>query len=200
MDGIMETINTVMYNPFLIVTILIFGGLIVGFAGYKLFKIYSAVIGFAVGIILGYYISLLLFGAPSLITYLAAGVVLAVIFWLFHSAGLFITSIVIGYMFLSSLLPEKMLYSYVFAFLCGILVLFLERALITIITALLGATAITVAVEMLISGRTVYEFLLDPRNALSVAFSSPLLFLLWLVMGVIGVVTQIVLTKETSSD
>jgi len=197
MDGMMETINTVMYNPFFTVTILIFGGLIVGFTGYRLFKLYSAVIGFAIGVVLGYYVSIILYGEPSLLTYFAAGLVLAVIFWLFHGAGLFITGSVVGYMFLSSLLPEKMLYSYVFAFLCGILVLFMERALITVITAFLGATAITVAIEMLVSGVTVYEFLLDPRYILFDALSNPLLFLLWLVMGFIGTLTQIVLSRET---
>ncbi|MEM0330856.1 MAG: DUF4203 domain-containing protein [Archaeoglobaceae archaeon] len=187
-----------MYNPMFIVAVLVFGGLIVGFAGYKLFKLYSAVIGFVVGVILGYYISL--FVGYSFLTYIATGIVLAIIFGLFYNVGLFLTGTVIGYMFLNYLLPEKMLYAYVFAILCGILVLFLERALVIIITAFLGATAIVVAVEMLVTGTSVEVFLFDPRNALQVAFLSPLLFLLWFVMGIIGIVTQLVLTRETSKE
>ncbi|MEM2190511.1 MAG: DUF4203 domain-containing protein [Archaeoglobaceae archaeon] len=187
-----------MYNPMFIVAVLVFGGLIVGFAGYKLFRLYSAVIGFVVGVILGYYISL--FVGYSFLTYIATGIVLAIIFGLFYNVGLFLTGTVIGYMFLNYLLPEKMLYAYVFAILCGILVLFLERALVIIITAFLGATAIVVAVEMLVTGTSVEVFLFDPRNALQVAFSSPLLFLLWFVMGIIGIVTQLVLTKETGGE
>ncbi|MEM0214368.1 MAG: DUF4203 domain-containing protein [Archaeoglobaceae archaeon] len=187
-----------MYNPMFIVAVLVFGGLIVGFAGYKLFRLYSAVIGFVVGVILGYYISL--FVGYSFLTYIATGIVLAIIFGLFYNVGLFLTGTVIGYMFLNYLLPEKMLYAYVFAILCGILVLFLERALVIIITAFLGATAIVVAVEMLVTGTSVEVFLFDPRNALQVAFLSPLLFLLWFVMGIIGIVTQLVLTRETSKE
>ncbi|MCS7144119.1 MAG: TMEM198/TM7SF3 family protein [Archaeoglobaceae archaeon] len=192
MDSWME----LMYNPMFVVAVLISGGLIVGFAGYKLFRLYSAIIGFAVGVILGYYISI--FVGYSFLTYIVTGIVMAIIFGLFYDAGLFLTGAIIGYMFLNSLLPEKVLYSYVFAVLCGILVLFLERALIIMITAFLGATAIVVAVEMLVTSTTVEMFLLDPRNALYLAFSSPLLFLLWFVMGVIGIITQLVLTKETS--
>lgn len=194
----MDSWMDLMYNPMFIVAVLVFGGLIVGFAGYKLFRIYSAVIGFVVGVILGYYISL--FVGYSFLTYIATGIVLAIIFGLFYNVGLFLTGAIIGYMFLNYLLPEKMLYSYVFAVLCGILVLFLERALIILITAFLGATAIVVAVEMLVTGTTVELFLYDPRNALQVAFSSPLLFLLWFVMGIIGIITQLVITKETGKE
>ncbi|MEM2786965.1 MAG: DUF4203 domain-containing protein, partial [Archaeoglobaceae archaeon] len=141
-----------------------------------------------------------LFVGYSFLTYIATGIVLAIIFGLFYNVGLFLTGTVIGYMFLNYLLPEKMLYAYVFAILCGILVLFLERALVIIITAFLGATAIVVAVEMLVTGTSVEVFLFDPRNALQVAFLSPLLFLLWFVMGIIGIVTQLVLTRETSKE
>lgn len=196
MDGIYD----LMYNPLFIVTVLVLGGLIVGFAGYKLFRLYSAAIGFAVGVILGYYVSLLVFGEPSLWTYFATGVVLAIVFWLFYRIGLFLTGLIIGYMFLSSLLPDKALYAYVFAVLCGIFVLFVERFLVILITAFLGATAIVLAIEILLSGTGAYEFLLDPRNALAVAFSSLALFILWFVLGVIGIVTQFVLTKETGED
>jgi len=200
MDNLIESIYVLLYNPIFIIAVLVFGGLLLGFGGYKLFRIYSAAIGFVVGVILGYYISLFGFGSFSFVTDFAVGIIFAVIFWLFHSAGLFLTGAVVGFMFLNSLLPESMLYSYVFAFLCGILVLFMERILIITITAFLGATAITAAVEMLVSGATVYESLLDLRNVIAVAFSSPLLFLLWFVLGVIGIITQIVLTKGTSSD
>lgn len=196
MDGTYD----LMYNPLFIVTVLVFGGLIVGFAGYKLFRLYSAVIGFAVGVILGYYVSLFVISEPSLWIYFATGVVLGIIFWLFYRVGLFLTGLIIGYMFLSSLLPEKALYAYVFAVLCGVLTLFLERVLVILITAFLGATAIVIAVEILLSGTGVYEFLLDPRSALALAFSSLSLFLLWFVMGVLGIVTQFVLTKETGED
>ncbi|MCX8172525.1 MAG: TMEM198/TM7SF3 family protein [Archaeoglobaceae archaeon] len=193
-----EFIYNLMYNPLFIVAILVIGGLIVCLAGYRIFRVYSAIIGFVIGVILGYYISL--FIGYSFLTYILTGIIMAVIFGLFYNTGLFITGVVIGYMFLNYLLPERALYSYVFAVLCGILVLFMERALIMVITAFLGATAIVVAVKMLITGESVEAILFDPRSALQVAFSSPLLFLLWFVMGVIGIVTQILLTKETTTD
>jgi len=191
-------LNELLYNPVFLVTVLVFGGMVVGFTGYKLFRFYSAAIGFAVGVILGYYLSLFIFSEPSFLTYFAAGVVMAIAFGLFYRAGLFLTGVVAGYMFLSSLLPEKQLYCYVFAVLCGILVLFLERIMLILITAFLGATAVTAAVEILVSGITGYDFLLDPSNVFSATFSSLSLFLLWFVLGVIGIITQLAISREES--
>lgn len=191
-------LNEVLYNPVFLVTVLVFGGMVVGFTGYRLFRFYSAAIGFAVGVIVGYYLSIFMFNGPSSIAYFAAGVVMAIAFGLFYRAGLFLTGVVAGYMFLSSLLPEKQLYCYVFAVLCGILVLFLERIMLILITAFLGATAVTAAVEILVSGITGYDFLLDPSNVFSATFSSLSLFLLWFVLGVIGIITQLAISREES--
>jgi hypothetical protein len=199
MDSILW-LNELLYNPVFLVTALVFGGMVVGFTGYKLFRFYSAAIGFVVGVILGYYLSNFMFNEPLTLAYFVAGVVMAIAFGLFYRAGLFLTGVVVGYMFLSSLLPEKQLYCYVFAVLCGILVLFLERIMLILITAFLGATAVTAAVEILVSGITGYDFLLDPRNVFSATFSSPSLFLLWFVLGLIGLITQLAISREESEE
>ncbi|MCS7130779.1 MAG: TMEM198/TM7SF3 family protein [Archaeoglobaceae archaeon] len=183
------------YNQPLLVSLLILSGFAVCLAGYKIFRLYSAAIGFVIGIIVGYYVSIY-FGFFPLISFLISGMIFAVVFWLIYRLGLFLTGAVVGYMFLSYLIPERLLFVYVFAVLCGILVLFIERFLFIVITAFLGATAFVVAIYILITGTLVEEFLLEPRSIVSVAFSSPLMFLLWFTLGVLGTISQLVLTRE----
>ncbi|MDI9611190.1 MAG: DUF4203 domain-containing protein [Archaeoglobales archaeon] len=182
------------YNQPLVATLLILVGFTVCLTGYKIFRLYSAGIGFIIGVIVGYYISI--YVGNSLMVFLISGIAFAIAFWLVYRLGLFLTGAVVGYMFLAYLLPEKLLFIYVFAVLCGILVLFIERFLFIVITAFLGATSVVVAIYILIAGATIEEFLSNPAILVDVAFSSALMFLLWFTLGILGIVSQIVLTRE----
>lgn len=184
----------ILYNQPLVAALLIIVGFAVCLTGYKIFRLYSAGIGFIIGVIIGYYISSYI--GDSLMVYLLSGIAFALAFWLVYRLGLFLTGAVVGYMFLAYLLPERLLFVYVFAVLCGILVLFIERFLFVVITAFLGATAVVVAIYILITGTTIEEFLSNPASLIEVAFSSALMFLLWFTLGILGIVSQLVLTKE----
>ncbi len=182
--------------PMLTFAILIVTGLVLCFAGFKLFKLYSAVMGFIIGIILGHYASQ--YTLESFWTPLVLGATFAVVFWLFYRVALFLTGSMIGYMLSDAILPGRMIYTITTAAFFGIVTIFIERALLIILTAFLGSTAITFAVYALISGE-IFNLSYDPRVLISAAFASPLYFLLWLVLGIIGVTSQIVLAREESS-
>uniref|UniRef100_A0A7J2TIB9 TMEM198/TM7SF3 family protein n=1 Tax=Archaeoglobus fulgidus TaxID=2234 RepID=A0A7J2TIB9_ARCFL len=182
--------------PHLVVALIIVVGLVLCFVGYKLFKLYSAVIGFILGIIAGHY--LVSYTFESFWTPLILGFVFAILFWFIYKIALFFTGAVVGYMLADAILPERLIYTIPSAVFFGILTLFIERALLIIITAFLGSTAITFGIYTLVSGE-ILRIALDPRALLSVAFASPLYFLLWLVLGIIGVISQIVLAREESN-
>lgn len=179
-----------MISPPVAISLTILVGLMLCFAGYKLFKLYTAFVGFIVGFILGSY--LWHFSWIPLVT----GAVFAIFFWLIYRLGLFVTGAIIGYMFADLILPSKIVYSYPIAVLIGLMTLFLEKAMLMLITAFLGSTAVTFAVYTLASGELFTTFVIDPRYLISVVFASPLYFLLWLVLGIIGVVSQLVLARE----
>jgi hypothetical protein len=182
--------------PILTFAILIVTGLVLCFAGFKLFRLYSAVMGFIIGIILGHYVSQ--YTLESFWTPLVLGVTFAVVFWLFYRVALFLTGSMIGYMFSDAILPGRMIYTIPTAAFFGIVTIFIERALLIILTAFLGSTAITFAVYALISGE-IFNVSYDPKVLISAAFASPLYFLLWLVLGIIGVTSQIILAREEGS-
>lgn len=179
-----------MISPPVAVALMIVVGLTLCFAGYKLFKFYTAAIGFIIGFILGSY--LWHFSWIPLVL----GVVFAVVFWLIYRIGLFVTGAIVGYIFADLILPSKLIYSYPIAVLFGLATLFLEKAMLMIITAFLGSSAVTFAVYTVASGELFATFIIDPRYLISLTFASPLYFLLWLVLGIIGVVSQLVLAKE----
>lgn len=179
-----------MISPPVAISLITLAGLMLCFAGYKLFKLYTAVVGFIVGFILGSYL-----WHFSWIP-LATGAVFAIFFWLIYRLGLFVTGAIIGYMFADFILPSKIVYSYPIAVLVGLMTLFLEKAMLMLITAFLGSTAITFAVYTVASGELFTNFVVDPRYLISVVFASQLYFLLWLVLGIIGVVSQLVLARE----
>ncbi|MEM0089323.1 MAG: DUF4203 domain-containing protein [Archaeoglobaceae archaeon] len=179
-----------MISPPVAVALMIVVGLLLCLAGYRFFKLYTAAIGFIIGFIIGSY-----FWHFSLFP-IASGVVSAIFFWLIYRLGLFVTGAVVGYMFADMILPDKLIYSYPTAILFGLLTLFLEKAMLILITAFLGSTAVTFAVYTITSGELFTTFVADPRHLVLVVFASPLYFLLWLVLGVIGVVSQLVIAKE----
>ncbi|MEM2345840.1 MAG: DUF4203 domain-containing protein [Archaeoglobaceae archaeon] len=180
-------------TPHIAVVVLVAIGLLLCFAGYRIFKFYIAFIGFIIGFILSHYFSPYI-EVPFLPFIM--GVIFAIVFWKIYRAGLFITGALAGYMLSDSLLPGKFIYAYSLAGFFGILILFLEKFLVILITAFLGSTAIVLATYLVITGDLYILFAVDPKILLSVAFSSPLLFLLWLVLGVIGIASQLVLAKE----
>ncbi|MEM0203007.1 MAG: DUF4203 domain-containing protein [Archaeoglobaceae archaeon] len=179
-----------MISPPVAVALMIVVGLLLCLAGYRFFKLYTAVVGFIIGFIVGSYL-----WHFSLVP-IASGVVSAIFFWLIYRLGLFVTGAVMGYVFADLILPSKLIYSYPIALLFGLMTLFLEKAMLILITAFLGSTAVTFAVYTITSGALFTTFVVDPRHLILVVFASPLYFLLWLVLGIIGVVSQLVLARE----
>jgi hypothetical protein len=66
---------------------------------------------------------------------LVLGVTFAVVFWLFYRVALFLTGSMIGYMFSDAILPGRMIYTIPTAAFFGIVTIFIERALLIILTA-----------------------------------------------------------------
>lgn len=185
-----ESLVSIISPPVAVALILIVG-LSLCLAGYKIFKLYTAAIGFVIGFILGSYFFWHISWAS-----VATGIVFAIVFWWLYRLGLFVTGSIVGYIFADMILPGKAIYSYPIAILTGLATLFIEKAMVILVTAFLGSTAVTLAVYVIVSGEIFTTFLTDPKSLISVTFVSPLFFLLWFVLGIIGVVSQLVIAKE----
>ncbi len=183
-----------------VLTSMVVIGLILCFIGYRVFRFYSAAIGFLVGELVGVYIVMNYFKEYPLLVILVSAVIGAALFGLLYELGLVVTGAAFGYFLGLYLLPDYPIYSYVLAGLIAFTNLFLERALTVIITSVLGASFIMLATHMAVSGLHIYDILTDLRNTFDIMLNNMFLDLLWFVLVLTGIITQLVVHKEEEEE
>ncbi len=143
-------------------------GLLLLLYGYNLFRIFLALFGFLVGFSFGFGIGLAT-GEPVLIA-LLAGAVGAILLYFLYWLGVFIIGGLVG-VFLSLLIaPGSLELILVLFFACGILALFIQKAIIIFITSFQGA-------PMVISG-FLWIFMPDYQSSsIQMALNNPAQYL-----------------------
>ena len=190
-----EQIAEILTNQPVVLGSLVAVGLIMCFVGYRIFNLYSAAMGFLVGLLAGIYFVMNFFGEYPLAVILITAVATAVVFGLVYEIGLVITGAAFGYFVGLYVLPHYTIYAYVLALLFGLVNLFLERAVTVVITTVIGASFITLATFMGISGMHIYDVLGDPRGTFDALFSNVFMLLLWLSLFITGIITQLAVYK-----
>ncbi len=190
-----EQIAEILTNQPVVLGSLVAVGLIMCFVGYRIFNLYSAAMGFLVGLLAGIYFVMNFFGEYPLAVILITAVATAVVFGLVYEIGLVITGAAFGYFVGLYVLPHYTIYAYVLALLFGLVNLFLERAVTVIITTVIGASFITLATFMGISGMHIYDVLGDPKGTFDALFSNVFMLLLWLSLFITGIITQLAVYK-----
>ncbi|WP_290597960.1 MULTISPECIES: DUF4203 domain-containing protein [unclassified Archaeoglobus] len=183
-----------------VLTSMVIIGLVLCFAGYRIFSIYSAAIGFLIGLLVGIYIVMDYFKENPFLVLLISAILGAVVFGLVFELGLIVTGAAFGYFFGLYLLPDYPIYSYILAGLFAFTNLFLERALTVLITAVLGASFIMLATHMAVNGLHIYDILTDLRDTFDIMTRNIFLDLLWFVLVLTGIITQLVLHKEEKEE
>ncbi|MBO8179937.1 MAG: DUF4203 domain-containing protein [Archaeoglobus sp.] len=178
-----------------VLTSLVIIGLILCFIGYRIFRVYSAVIGFLIGELVGIYVTMNYY-ENALVAILASAAVGAVLFALIDELGLIVTGAAFGYFVGIYLLPEYQIYAFVLAALFALTNLFIEKPLTVLITSVIGASSIVLAVHMGITGAHIYDVLADPKGAFDIMFSNAYFDLLWFTLILTGIITQYVAHKE----
>lgn len=190
-----EQIAEILTNQPVVLGSLVAVGLIMCFVGYRIFNLYSAAMGFLVGLLAGIYFVMNFFGEYPLAVILITAVATAVVFGLVYEIGLVITGAAFGYFVGLYVLPHYTIYAYVLALLFGLVNLFLERAVTVVITTVIGASFITLATFMGISGMHIYDVLGDPKGTFDALFSNVFMLLLWLSLFITGIITQLAVYK-----
>lgn len=183
-----------------VLTSMVIIGLVLCFAGYRIFSIYSAAIGFLIGLLVGIYIVMDYFKENPFLVLLISAILGAVVFGLVFELGLIVTGAAFGFFLGLYLLPDYPIYSYILAGLFAFTNLFLERALTVLITAVLGASFIMLATHMAVNGLHIYDILTDLRDTFDIMTRNIFLDLLWFVLVLTGIITQLVLHKEEKEE
>uniref|UniRef100_A0A7C3MBE1 TMEM198/TM7SF3 family protein n=1 Tax=Archaeoglobus fulgidus TaxID=2234 RepID=A0A7C3MBE1_ARCFL len=170
-------------------------GLALCLIGYRIFRVYSAVIGFLIGVLAGIYI-VVNYYENAVVAILASALAGAVLFALIDEFGLIATGAVFGYFAGLYFLPEYQIYALALAALFGLINLFVEKPMTVIITSVLGASSIALAVHMGITGMHIYDVIADPRRTFDMIFSNMYFNLLWFTLVITGIITQYVAHKE----
>jgi len=170
------------------------------FIGYRVFRFYSATIGFLIGELVGIYIVLNYFKEHPILIILISAIIGAVAFGLVFRLGIVVTGAAVGYFIGLYLLPDYPIYSYILAGLVAFTNLFLEKALTVLITAVLGASFIMLATYMAVSGMHIYDVLLNLRGTFDAMFDNVFLDLLWFTLILTGIITQLVAYKEEREE
>ncbi|MDI9645676.1 MAG: DUF4203 domain-containing protein [Archaeoglobales archaeon] len=184
----------------LVISTMVVIGLLLNLLGYRIFRVYSLIIGVLMGLIFSTYLVLNfnLNSAALIVIFICS--VFAAFFWLVYRAGLFVTGSLSGYFFGIYLIPDVPVYAYALALLVGLITILAERFMMVLITALIGATLITLATYMTLNGYELATILLDVRENFNLMFLNPLLFLLWLSLSTMGITTQLTILKEKTEE
>jgi len=172
------------------------GGLIACFAGYRLFRFVLALAGFVLGAVLagGLFYT---FIEPSNVLALVAGIVGGIVggflLGFFYFVGIFIAGAGLGALFglmaAANFGWQRPLAMLIAAVACGVLALAMQKLLVVISTAFVGAWAVLAAVAVLAGLAVPDEILRNPP----VYWSSPsatFLLVAWLLLGGMGIAAQ----------
>jgi len=174
--------------------LLIPAGVILLFYGYRLFKLFLALIGFIFGLSIGVIAGHLL-GEPVIIG-LLSGILGAFLLYVLYKIGIFILGFVIG-IIISSLLtlvasaefhPAVFLLSGLF---CGIAALFIEKGIIVTISSYQGAAFTVTGFAWLVYPDYMYQYynllFTEPQLILS---NIVIQFLITIILTVVGILYQ----------
>jgi len=195
-----EQIASILTNQPVVLGSLVAVGLIMCFVGYRIFNLYSAAMGFLVGLLAGIYFVMDFFKEYPLVVILVTAIVTAVVFGLVYEIGLVITGAAFGYFVGLYVLPHYSIYAYVLALLFGLVNLFLERAVTVVITTVIGASFITLATFMAVNGMQIYDVLGDPKGTFDALFSNMFMLLLWLSLLITGIITQLAVYRGEKEE
>lgn len=185
--------------PFVMLALIVFGiGFLNCFFGFRVIRVALALWGVAAGIYIG--LTLVPSGDPELTTLLIAavigGVIGGVIFVILYMLGAVAIGIALGYtlslVFMRFLgIEANLLINVIFALLFGFMAIFLNRMFIIISTSFAGASA------MVLAGAAIFydqASLLDIESGSAVLEEAealpPFLWLLWILLGLIGMFVQ----------
>jgi hypothetical protein len=189
-------------------TLLVFGvGVAFLFFGYRFFLILLPIWGFFMGFWLGALTISILLGEgflvsmTSLVVGFVAGLILAVLSYLFYSVGVLLLGVSFGYWFATFALYAIGLNPGFIAAVVGILtaivfavlivILDVKKHLIIVITALGGAGCLMISVLFVFGVVTIPDLQLGAALALNVIIQNSLLWLvLWSFLGTIGIFIQ----------
>ena len=194
----LNAVAEVLTSQAAVLSSLVVVGLVLCFVGYRIFRFYSAVIGFLIGELLGIYIILNYYN--SIYVVFASAVIGAVVFGLVNELGLLVTGAVFGYLVGIYLLPQYQLYAFVLAGLVALINLFIEKPVTVVISSVIGSTSIVLALQMWISGMHIYDVLNDPKAVLDITFANVYFDLLWFTLVLTGIITQYVAYKEEREE
>ncbi len=195
-----EQIVSVLTNQPVVLGSLVAVGLIMCFVGYRIFNLYSAAMGFLVGLLAGIYFVMDFFKEYPLVVILVTAIATAVVFGLVYEIGLVITGAAFGYFVGLYVLPHYSIYAYVLALLFGLVNLFLERAVTVVITTVIGASFITLATFMAVNGIHIYDVLGDPKGTFDALFSNVFMVLLWMSLLITGIITQLAVYRGEKEE
>ncbi len=190
----------ILSNFVVVVAMFVLIGLLLNLLGYRIFRLYSALIGILAGMGIGTYVAMNYGIENPASVVVVASATMAFVFWLVYRAGLFVTGAVSGYFLGVYLLPAYPFYAYALAAFAGVATVLAERAMMVLITALIGATLLTMAVYMTINGVTLTQLIAEVRHHLNAMFSDPFMFLLWLSVAITGVASQLTILKEKGEE
>ncbi|WP_202319150.1 TM7S3/TM198-like domain-containing protein [Archaeoglobus neptunius] len=189
----------ILTSQWTVLTSMIIVGLILCFVGYRIFRYYSAAIGFLVGELVGIYVVIEFYG-NALIAILLSAIAGAILFGLVYELGVIVTGAAFGYFLGLYLLPNYPIYAYVLGGLFAFTNLFVERPLTVLITSVFGSAFVVLATQMAITGMHIYDVLNDPRLVLDLMVSNIFMDLLWFTLVLTGIITQFVLYKEERKE
>lgn len=174
--------------------LLLIAGFVLCFAGYKVFRSALSLVGFLAGFSLGYGISFAWFGLQmvlALIVGLVGGLIGAVVTGLVYAVGVFLLGAAFGVLLgagVSTAVPvEPAITVIVCGLICGILALFVQRLLVIIASAGVGAALIVTGLSAVIGRGT---FLLWTHAPEVLSPLSGWMGIIWLVFFGVGLVAQ----------
>ncbi len=172
-------------------------GLMSCFAGYRLFRVVLAVAGFFAGAALAGGLFWTFFPQQpqfvAVIVGLVGGIIGAVLLGFFYFAGVFVAGVALGVL-LGSIISvnlgwQRVLASIILGLLCGILALAMQKLLIVIATAFIGAWSVLGGVALLMGWALPMELVRQPPVFWSTNWGTAFL-VAWLVLGGFGVAVQ----------
>jgi len=190
-------------------------GTIFCFSGYKIFRIYLAVIGFIIGF-LGSNVILAFFDIKpvNLVFSIIVGIIVAALFYLIYLIGIFLVTAITAYPIAIIILAKFGLHNYyfavIFAILIGILALVLQKPLIIFYTAIQGGFIISSAIFAFLGQKTFSGFsilfttnniqtILDKLNQNLLNANTNILYLT-IFLSLLGIITQFATNKNRKTE
>ncbi len=188
-------------------TVLLVGGLMLCFAGYKYYKVATGGLGLLFGILIGNHLSPVVFAHDTVLSFVCAiviGIVVGIAALSVHRIGVGVVAFTLGYM--ACAVTTSYLFTNVDTLLCAgcglalaVFGMIFCEVISSVGTAFIGSAAI-VASGAVFTYRVheITEILADP-GAKIVAGESGLLFIVsWVALGTAGVLTQYLITRHAA--